>query len=265
MVGWQHGCSDVDISNLQQTLLFVVNELKRLQVAPSERNLWWRQPIPGVRDTIGFGSFQSMKHRCWRQSRSSEIRSETDGEAERIQEWKSPVSSVVVHDDSFECDDEIQCELPDSCDSSTNSDSDNMSEDQSVESEFVNMSTEDDPTAGSVEIEIDSPCATVAGVAGGMDTKPYPVPASSPFGKEKSSYHRKGKVLPYQLGDSNMHAHLDDCADSNGGVDTTQELSSTSSTQTLVWTTEDKEPPDRGKTFPSKASLTVRRDYGVWV
>jgi hypothetical protein len=68
--------SPVDIDQLRTVLLDVSNKLELLQPQrPSERNGWWRKPIPGVPEIANFNSFQSLRrrdNRIFQQLRSDE-------------------------------------------------------------------------------------------------------------------------------------------------------------------------------------------------
>ena len=150
------------VGELQRMLLFVVDELQQLQAPPSERNRWWRHPIPGALEIPDFYSFASLKRRR-RRSECQEINCEpARGERPKVDQCVIPIVDPCV-----------TSQLDDACDSCVNVNADVMDEESIVD--LVRCQT-----AHSMETDSDSYTALETSVESEKDTTPYPATIPSP-------------------------------------------------------------------------------------
>jgi hypothetical protein len=150
-----------------------------------------------------------------------------------------PTDPVLDRSDTleFEYDEEILCDLPDSVDSSACSEveGENVCE-KLIQCEPV-MEKAEDLTASGMETDSDSLCVTEAGMAGEMDTIPYPVAASSPVRKDS----HWGEHVTMATGRAAIYPHSTECSMFNQHADSPQEPGSLEISHR---STEDEKPPD---------------------
>ena len=182
----------VDISELQRCLTYVTNQLEQLQQPPSERNKWWRRPIPGVSVLPSFSSFRSLRCRDRRQSEHTEFSRDTGLDMSKVD--KSAGSLLDPPSDSshsepdqgehnFESSDEA-------CDSAKNMSMISVKEVNVLESVIPVDSVEELSSVVNSSIEgVDNgPIATdlVSGEERDKNIIPYAVTTSTPVKGENS-------------------------------------------------------------------------------
>ena len=165
--------SSAEIDNLRRILFNVAEKLKQFYPCPpSERNSWWRQPIPGVPDYNNFNSFRSLHRRVGSQWRFQRHRD-------------TCVSDCYQHDNV-----EVKRELRDA---SVNTDTTMCENNPSV-----NAVNSFDVIGKSVGTDTDSDVAAGAVMQCDRDTIADPVTTSSPV-KEIVSGHQTEQLLAVSM------------------------------------------------------------------